>query len=243
MIATKNKCECKIFSTIVKFTKKCLYLSGIYFFSEVYPMKKLLVCATFAATIAMSLVGCSSTRPDDPEALDNALVGFTSCVQSSRWQEALTYVTPDEAYSIGTSDGYEFKDEYKTAARRLPLSTLRRAGLEVDSKGRLVGIKDAMDDANGRYVMSKEQAKVGTNLKQMEDERIKRRLEQGQKIMQEDEEASSQEEQVEILSNKLTDEERRKYGSTRDLQAPETYHEEATEEDEEEVYSGDYESP
>ena len=203
-------------------------------------MKKILVCLSF---VALALTACGGTRSDDPEALDNALVGFTSCVQGSRWQEALDYVTPDEADAIATSDGYEFKDEYKTAARRLPLSTLRRAGLEVDSRGRLVGIKDAMDEANERYVVSEEQAKVGTNLKQMEDERIKRRIEQGQKILEEEENEANQEQQVEVLSNKLTDEEKRKYGSTRDLLAPEAYEDESTQEAEEELYGGDYENP
>lgn len=203
-------------------------------------MKKLMVLL-FGAALFMT--GCASTQADDPEALDNALVGFTSCVQGSRWQEALDYVTSDEADDIASSDGYEFKEEYKVAARRLPLSTLRRAGLQVDGKGRLVGIKAAMDEANERYVMSEEQAKVGTNLKQMEDERIKRRLEQGQKILEEEENASNQEQEVEVFTNKLTDEEKRKYGSTKDLQAPEAYQDENTQEAEEEIYGGDYENP
>ena len=203
-------------------------------------MKKILASISLAALV---LTGCAGSRADDPEALDNALVGFTSCVQGSRWQEALDYVSPNEADAIATSDGYEFKDEYKTAARRLPLSTLRKAGLEVDSRGRLVGIKDAMDEANERYVMSEDQAKVGTNLKQMEDERVKRRIEQGQKILQEEEEVANQEQEVEVLTNKLTDEEKRKYGSTRDLQAPEAYEDENTQEAEEELYGGDYDNP
>ncbi|WP_298772147.1 hypothetical protein [uncultured Fibrobacter sp.] len=100
-----------------------------------------------------------------------------------------------------------------------------------------------MDEANERYVMSEEQAKVGTNLKQMEDERIKRRLEQGQKILEEEENSANQEQEVEVLTNKLTDEEKRKYGSTRDLQAPEAYQDEDTQEAEEEIYGGDYENP
>ena len=206
-------------------------------------MKKILACLAAVSFAAMALTGCAGSRSNDPEALDNALVGFTSCVQGARWQEALEYVTPDEADAIATSDGYEFKDEYKTAARRLPLSTLRKAGLEVDGRGRLVGIKDAMDEANNRYVMSEEQAKVGTNLKQMEDERVKRRIEQGQKILQEEEEEANQEQEEIVYSNKLTDEEKRKYGSTRDLQAPEAYEEESTQEAEETLYGGDYENP
>ena len=156
-------------------------------------MKKILLGLTFFSLIFSA---CAGSRSDDPEALDTALVGFTSCVQGSRWQEALEYVTEDEANAI-SPDGYEFKDEYKVAARRLPLSTLRKAGLEVDRHGRLVGIKDAMDEANERYVI--------------------------------------------VYSNKLADEEKRKYGSTRDLQAPEQYQDPDVEEAEEEIH-GDYES-
>ena len=181
-------------------------------------MKKFLMGLTF---MVFALVGCAGTS-DDPEALDNALVAFTSCVQSSRWQEALEYVTPDEANQI-SSDGYDFKQEYQLAARRLPLSTLRKAGLRVDGRG-------------------EEQAKVGTNLEEMEKEHIKRRLEEGQKILKEEEEEANQEQQVEVLSNKLTDEEKRKYGSTRDLQAPEEFRDENIEEAEEKIFNGDYES-
>ena len=201
-------------------------------------MKKILMGLAF---FAFALVGCAGTS-DDPEALDNALVGFTSCVQGSRWQEALDYVTPDEANQI-SPDGYEFKPEYQVAARRLPLSTLRKAGLQVDGRRRLVGIKDAMDEANERYVMSEEQAKVGTNLKEMEDARIKRRLEEGKKVLQEEAEAANQEQEEIVYSNKLTDEEKRKYGSTRDLQAPEAFEDENTQEAEETLYNGDYDNP
>ncbi len=201
-------------------------------------MKKFLLGLS---VFALLLAGCAGSKSDDPEAIDNALVAFTSCVQSSRWQEALEYVTPDEADAIGTSDGYDFKDEYKIAARRLPLSTLRKAGLEVDGRGRLVGIKDAMDEANDRNVMSKEQAKVGTNLKQMEDERIKRRLEEGQRVMQEEAEAANKEQEEIVFSNKLTEEEKRKYGSTGELRAAEAYQDADTQEAEEEIH-GDYES-
>ena len=182
-------------------------------------MKKLLI---LLSAMSLFFLGCASTpKEDSGEALDNALVSFTSSVQSSRWQEALNYVTPDEARQIGTSDGYEFLPEYQTAASRLPLSTLRKAGLAVDSEGRLVGIKAVMDETNERYKVSEDQAKVGTNLKQMEDDRIKRRIEEGQKILQEEEATAHQEQQVEVLTNRLTDDEKRRYGSTGELLAPE----------------------
>ena len=99
-----------------------------------------------------------------------------------------------------------------------------------------------MDEANERYVMSEEQAKVGTNLEEMEKQRIQRRLEEGQKILQGEEEEAKAEPEVEVFTNKLTEEEKRKYGSTRDLQAPEEYKDENTEEAEEQIFNGDYES-
>ena len=201
-------------------------------------MKKLLV---LLSAMSLFFLGCAGTPQDNGEALDNALVTFTSNVQSSRWQEALSNVTPDEARQIGTSDGYEFLPEYQTAASRLPLSTLRKAGLSVDSDGRLVGIKAVMDKTNERYKVSEEQAKVGTNLKQMEDDRIKRRLEEGQKILQEEEATAHQEQQVEVLTNRLTDDEKRKYGSTGELLAPEAIHDEPG--FAEQRYNGDYEKP
>ena len=197
-------------------------------------MKKLFV---LLSAMSLLFLGCAGTPQDNGEALDNALVTFTSNVQSSRWQEALSNVTPDEARQIGTSDGYEFLPEYQTAASRLPLSTLRKAGLSVDSEGRLVGIKAVMDETNERYKVSEDQAKVGTNLKQMEDDRIKRRIEEGQKILQEEEATAHQEQQVEVLTNRLTDDEKRKYGSTGELLAPEATRDDGTSE---ESYNGSY---
>lgn len=162
-------------------------------------MKKLLLGLSVAAALVLS--ACGGSR-GDPQALDDALAGFAACVQSSRWQEALEYVDKDEGYAIAP-DGYEFKEEYKVAARRLSLSTLRKEqGLSL-SHGRLVGIKKAMDEANERYVMSENQAKVGTNLKEMEDARIKRRLAEGQKVMQEEAESANQEQEVKSLVTSL----------------------------------------
>lgn len=184
-------------------------------------MKKLLA---LLSVICLSFWGCAGNAPKENEgvySLDETLVSFTSSVQSSRWQEALSYVTPGEAMAIGTSDGYDFLPEYQTAANRLPLSTLRRSNLSLDSEGRLVGIKAVMDETNERYRRSEEQAQVGRNLKQMEEDRIKRRLEEGQKILMEEEANANQEQQVEVLTNRLTDDEKRRYGSTGELLAPE----------------------
>lgn len=177
----------------------------------------------------MVLSGCAGSKSSNPDQINDALVGFTTSVQGVRWEEALKYVTEDEVYAI--SDGKEFKPEYQVAARRLKLSTLKQMELYVDGSGRLVGIKKAMDDSNERYKMSEDQAKVGLDLEKREQERIKRRLEEGQKILEE--ESKPQEPEVEVFTNKLTEEEKRKYGSTKELLPPEEYFDENTQEAEE----------
>lgn len=177
----------------------------------------------------MVLSGCAGSKSSNPDQINDALVGFTTSVQGVRWEEALKYVTKDEVYAI--SDGKEFKPEYQVAARRLKLSTLKQMELYVDGSGRLVGIKKAMDDSNERYKMSEDQAKVGLDLEKREQERIKRRLEEGQKILEE--ESKPQEPEVEVFTNKLTEEEKRKYGSTKELLPPEEYSDENTQEAEE----------
>ena len=168
---------------------------------------------------ALMLTACAGVKKDNPDAINDALVGFTTCAQSARWSEALQYVTPSEVSQI--SDGVTFKPEYQKAAARMPLSTMRRMQWTVDKKGRLVGMKEVLDQANTRYLVSEEQAKVGTNLEEMEKARIQRRLEEGRKILEEEENA--EEPEVEVMTNRLTDEEKRKYGSTGELLAPEQY--------------------
>lgn len=168
---------------------------------------------------ALMLTACAGVKKDNPDAINDALVGFTTCAQSARWSEALQYVTPSEVSQI--SDGVTFKPEYQKAAARMPLSTMRRMQWTVDREGRLVGMKEVLDQANTRYLVSEEQAKVGTNLEEMEKARIQRRLEEGRKILEEEENA--EEPEVEVMTNRLTDEEKRKYGSTGELLAPEQY--------------------
>lgn len=168
---------------------------------------------------ALMLTACAGVKKDNPDAINDALVGFTTCAQSARWSEALQYVTPSEVSQI--SDGVTFKPEYQKAAARMPLSTMRRMQWTVDKEGRLVGMKEVLDQANTRYLVSEEQAKVGTNLEEMEKARIQRRLEEGRKILEEEE--NTEEPEVEVMTNRLTDEEKRKYGSTGELLAPEQY--------------------
>ena len=86
----------------------------------------------------------------------------------------------------------------------------------------------------------------------MRQDRIKRTLERGQRIMAGEEEEASKEPEVEVITNKLTEDEKRKYGSTGELRAPEevettaTYTSEGSSEDSyssESSYSSEEEQP
>lgn len=163
--------------------------------------------------------GCASVEPTDPTAINDALVGFTVNSQGEHWPEALKFVTPEEADEITDENG-QMKAEYRVAASRLRISALKRMPWRVDSKGRLIGIKPVLDDFNKKYAVSEDEKSVGSNLEQMRQERIKRTLERGQRIMAGEEEEANKEPEVEVFTNKLTEEEKRKYGSTGELRAP-----------------------
>lgn len=209
-------------------------------------MKKMALGLIFAC-----LVGCASVQPDDPTAINDALVGFTVNSQAERWPEALKFVTASEAEEITDESGL-MKEEYRVAASRLRISALKRMPWKVDGKGRLIGIKEVLDDFNKKYIVSEDEKKVGTNLEQMRQDRIKRTLERGQRIMAGEEEEASKEPEVEVITNKLTEDEKRKYGSTGELRAPEdvettaTYTSEESSEDSfssESSYSSEEEQP
>lgn len=168
---------------------------------------------------AFFLIGCASTQPNDPTAINDALIGFTVNSQGEHWHEAILFVTPDEADEISDENGL-MKQEYRVAASRLRISALRQIPWRVDKKGRLIGIKAVLDDFNRKYIVSEDEKKVGTNLEQMRQDRINRTLEKGKRIMAGEEEETQKEPEVEVFTNKLTEEEKRKYGSTGELRKP-----------------------
>lgn len=177
-------------------------------------MKKVALGLLSAALI----LGCSGNKQaDDQDAVNDALVGFTVNSQADRWPEALSYVSEDEVDEI--SDGQTMKPEYQVAAKRLRLSTLKQMNLEVDFRGRLIGIKAAMDESNKKYTMSKDQSKVGSDLDEKRQQRIQEKIAEGKRIVAGD--TATKKPEVEYYTNKLTEEEKRKYGSTGELRAPE----------------------
>ncbi len=177
-------------------------------------MKKVALGLLSAALI----LGCSGNKQaGDQDAVNDALVGFTVNSQADRWPEALSYVSEDEVDEI--SDGQMMKPEYQVAAKRLRLSTLKQMNLEVDFRGRLIGIKAAMDESNKKYTMSKDQSKVGSDLDEKRQQRIQEKIAEGKRIVAGD--TATKKPEVEYYTNKLTEEEKRKYGSTGELRAPE----------------------
>lgn len=178
-------------------------------------MKKVVLGFALAA-----LLGCASVDPSDPTAINDALVGFTVNSQGKHWAEALKFVTPDEAEEISDENGL-VREEYRVAASRLRISALRQMPWRVDGKGRLVGIKAVLDDFNRKYAVSEDEKNVGSNLEQMRQERIQRTLEKGRRIMAGEDEESPKDPEVEVFTNKLTEEEKQMYGSTGELRKPE----------------------
>ena len=110
-------------------------------------------------SILALLVGCASVQPNDPVAINDALVGFTVNSQGKHWPEALSFVTPDEAEEITDENGL-MKEEYRLAASRLRISALKQMPWRVDGRGRLIGIKDVLDDFNKKYIVSEEKSSV-----------------------------------------------------------------------------------
>ena len=165
------------------------------------------------------LCGCGGTKSNDSDAVNDALIGFTVNAQGSRWPEALAFITEDEVDEITDQNGL-MKPEYQMAAKRIKLSTLKQMEWEVDRRGRLVGMKDVMDESNERYKVSDAQKSVGLDLDKKRQERIQNKLEEGKRILSGEEE-EVKEPEVEYYSNKLTEEEKRKYGSTGELRPPE----------------------
>lgn len=177
-------------------------------------MKKVALGLLSAALI----LGCSGNKQaDDQDAVNDALVGFTVNSQADRWPEALSYVSEDEVDEI--SDGQTMKPEYQVAAKRLRLSTLKQMNWELDRHGHLIGIKAAMDESNKKYTMSKDQSKVGSDLDEKRQQRIQEKIAEGKRIVAGD--TATKKPEVEYYTNKLTEEEKRKYGSTGELRAPE----------------------
>jgi len=109
----------------------------------------LILCAIF------SIVACRSSRSAvDPDKTTDVMITFVQRAQAGFWREAMENVTPNEREEM--MEGSQVMQEYKDAVNRIRLSTIKNMDLSLDKKGRLVGLKDILDESNGFYKASDE---------------------------------------------------------------------------------------
>jgi len=90
----------------------------------------------------------------DPEKVNDVMITFVQRAQAGFWKEAMENVSLEERAEM--MDGPNVMQEYKDAVRRIRLSTIKNMDLGLDRSGRLVGLKDLLDESNERYVASDE---------------------------------------------------------------------------------------
>jgi len=124
----------------------------------------------FAVAFVAVLFSCAGKKEmvNTEEALGDALISFTVNAQATRFTEAINYLTYDEQLSLIDGNG-NVKDEYRTAMSRVKLSALQAEKLELDSEGKIVGMRAILDRANQRFQISDKQRSM--NLDQVEKRR------------------------------------------------------------------------
>jgi len=107
----------------------------------------------------LSIMACAGSKAGvDPDKTTEVLVSFIKDAQAGFWKEAMDNVTPDERSDM--MDGSQVMQEYKDAINRIRLSTVRNMDLSLDRKGRLVGLRDALDQSNELYKSSDEKVVI-----------------------------------------------------------------------------------
>jgi len=166
------------------------------------------------AWVVLVLMACapSSQLVNDPEKTNEVLISFMTKAQADYWLEAMDNITYEER--VAMMDGDQIKPEYQTAIKRVRLSAISKMDFSLDRKGRLIGVKAMLDEFNKRYTVSDQQR--GVNLSEVEKaraDRINKLREEGQRILDE-QKNTPQDTKEEVMTNRLTEEERQKYGST-----------------------------
>jgi len=109
----------------------------------------LILCAVF------SIVACRGSRSAvDTEKTNDVMISFLKDAQAGFWKEAMENITPEESAEM--MEGNQVIQEYKDAVNRIRLSTIKNMNLSLDRKGRLVGLKDILDESNEFYKASDE---------------------------------------------------------------------------------------
>jgi hypothetical protein len=106
-----------------------------------------------------SIVACRGSRSAvDPEKTTDVMITFVQRAQAGFWKEAMENVTPNEREEM--MEGSQIMQEYKDAVNRIRLSTIKNMDLSLDSRGRLVGLKDILDESNEFYKSSDEKVVI-----------------------------------------------------------------------------------
>jgi len=102
-----------------------------------------------------SIVACAGSKSAvDTEKTTDVMINFVQSAQAGFWKEAMENITPEESAEM--MDGNQVMQEYKDAVNRIRLSTIKNMSLSLDRKGRLVGLKDILDESNEFYRTSDE---------------------------------------------------------------------------------------
>jgi basic membrane lipoprotein Med (substrate-binding protein (PBP1-ABC) superfamily) len=112
---------------------------------------------------------------NDPEKTNDVMITFVQRAQAGFWREAMEHITKSESDEMMDGNGQVYP-EYQAAISRIRLSTVKNMDLRLDSRGRLVGLRDILDDSNEKYVQTDE--KVMIDVSKLEDLSKKRQKEE-----------------------------------------------------------------
>lgn len=164
------------------------------------------ICILLSAAL---LFGCAGTQDkvQDPEKANDALISFITKAQAGFWNDAMENITYEERAQM--MDGEQVKPEYQAAIKRLRLGSVGNMEFSLDSKGRLIGVQAMLDASNRRSKVSEAQSNIDLSaVENARAARIDKMRQEGKQIL-EDQQNQRQEPEVEVLTNKLSDSERK----------------------------------
>ncbi len=159
--------------------------------------------------LAALLFGCAGSKEQgqDHEKANDALISFITKAQAGFWSDAMENITYDERLQM--MDGEQVKPEYQAAIKRLRLSSVGNMEFSLDGKGRLIGVRAMLDASNRRSMVSEAQSNIDLSaVENARAARIDKMRQEGKQIL-EDQQNQRQEPEVEVLTNKLSDSEKK----------------------------------
>lgn len=164
------------------------------------------ICILISAVL---LFGCAGSKEQvqDPEKANDALISFITKAQAGFWNDAMENITYEERVQM--MDGDQVKPEYQAAVKRLRLSSVGSMSFSLDGKGRLIGVQAMLDASNRRSMVSEAQSNIDLSaVENARAARINKMRQEGKQILEE-QENQRQEPEVEVLTNKLSDSEKK----------------------------------